>query len=316
MKNRTPSAPAPDAAAPGTASPPDENVAAFAALLDFAPVPRRPRVGGWSADVQRAFVAALAATGSPTRAAAAVGRAPFGVDQLFKARSSEGFRAACDAAMEVAHARNGRRLAAGVEIVVEDAAAWTPPPAPGRGRPRARPPEPHPQPAAAEAAEAADWLQTFIRKYLIKVEAERAARVAGRIVEADFYLRQLSWLEAMLDLASTDGFAALRDFRESGRSAIDIAETPMSRLLGDVRRRVWAKAGDPPRPEPTSRDLIEDHGRFSTEPAEVIWGGPPAHRDAQQRTYEDRHARDAALQIEWEARARRDHEARTAKDAI
>ena len=45
-------------------------------LLDFTPVPRKmERVDGWTADRQRAFIAALSATGSKRRAARAIGMA-------------------------------------------------------------------------------------------------------------------------------------------------------------------------------------------------------------------------------------------------
>ena len=39
-------------------------------LLDFEPVPRRKRANGWDAEVQRAFIVALAVTGSDRQAAA------------------------------------------------------------------------------------------------------------------------------------------------------------------------------------------------------------------------------------------------------
>jgi hypothetical protein len=52
-------------------------------LLDFTPVPRKKqRVDGWSAEKQRAFIAALAATGSKRRAAMSIGMAPYGIDQM------------------------------------------------------------------------------------------------------------------------------------------------------------------------------------------------------------------------------------------
>ena len=93
-------------------------------LLDFAPVPRRPRVGGWSADVQRAFIAALAVTGSARQSAAAVGRAQYGVEQLRRAKGSAGFNAAFDRAMTLAGEKGRHRLAAGVAAVARaDAAA-------------------------------------------------------------------------------------------------------------------------------------------------------------------------------------------------
>ena len=57
------------------------------------PVPRKmERVDGWNADCQRAFIAALSATGSKRRAALAIGMAAFGVVQLLKAEGSEASR--------------------------------------------------------------------------------------------------------------------------------------------------------------------------------------------------------------------------------
>jgi hypothetical protein len=49
-------------------------------LLDFTPVPRKTkRFDGWNEERQRAFIAALAATGSKRKAARSIGRAVFGV---------------------------------------------------------------------------------------------------------------------------------------------------------------------------------------------------------------------------------------------
>ena len=48
-----------------------EEFADFGDLLDFEPVPRRPRADGWTPEVQRAFIAALAVTGSDRQAARA-----------------------------------------------------------------------------------------------------------------------------------------------------------------------------------------------------------------------------------------------------
>ena len=78
-------------------------------LLDFAPVPRRKRVNGWDAEAQRAFIAALAMTGSKTTAAKSLGRNAFGIDQLLKAEGSEGFRLAFDRAIAIAE-KNGVRV--------------------------------------------------------------------------------------------------------------------------------------------------------------------------------------------------------------
>src|SRR4051794_11084909 len=59
-----------------------ESFAGLGDLLDFEPVPRKTaRADGWTPDKQRAFIAALAVTGSDRRAAHAVGMAPNGVEQ-------------------------------------------------------------------------------------------------------------------------------------------------------------------------------------------------------------------------------------------
>ncbi|HYJ52787.1 MAG TPA: hypothetical protein VEW04_06415, partial [Allosphingosinicella sp.] len=101
--------------------------ARYAALLDFEPVPRRPRADGWDAEVQRAFIVALAATGSPRQAAAAVGKAQFGVEQLKKAKGNEGFMAAYARALAVHEEEKSRRLAEGLAAVAAPAASWQAP---------------------------------------------------------------------------------------------------------------------------------------------------------------------------------------------
>lgn len=59
---------------------------------EFAPVPRRcARFDGWTADRQRAFVAALAATGTVTRAAHAIGMTAVSAYQLRKQPGAEAF---------------------------------------------------------------------------------------------------------------------------------------------------------------------------------------------------------------------------------
>ncbi len=90
-----------------------EGFADFGDLLEFEPVPRRRRAGGWTPDVQRAFIATLAVTGSDSQAARAVGKAPFGVDQLKKAKGNAGFLAARERALALAAEDQDRRLAAG-----------------------------------------------------------------------------------------------------------------------------------------------------------------------------------------------------------
>lgn len=295
-------------------------------LLDFDPVPRkRHRVDGWHAEAQRAFVHALALTGSRRRAAAAVGKSQFGVDQLLRAPGSTSFRAACDAAMAIAAERSAGRLATGLEAVAAESAAWAPaagpwsgartrrPPA-GRSRPGDSRPAPAPAPAPDEQETPERKARQFagiVRDYLIKVGQEREARLRGEITAADYYLRQLTFIEVMLDLTGPGGlFKTLADFREGGYHLVDIAQTPMSKLLGDARRAKWAELGEPPRPPHPPQDLLVARGRVDVEPTECTRGGLEASHADQRAAFKARYARDAEKQLEWEARARRDFENR------
>ena len=73
----------------------------IAALLDFEPVPMRPRVNGWDPDAQRAFIALFAITGSKLHAAKAAGRNPGGIDRMLKRPDADGFRDAFDRALDL-----------------------------------------------------------------------------------------------------------------------------------------------------------------------------------------------------------------------
>jgi hypothetical protein len=88
----------------------DESFAAIPDLLEFEPVPRRARANGWTPEHQRAFIAALAITGSPRQAARHVGRAQFGAEQLRTARGGRSFAAAWQAALDLARDRELARL--------------------------------------------------------------------------------------------------------------------------------------------------------------------------------------------------------------
>jgi hypothetical protein len=284
-----------------------EEFADFGDLLDFEPVPRRPRADGWSPEVQRAFIAALALTGSDRQAARAVGKAQYGVEQLKNAKANEGFMAAHARAIAMAADDKSRRLAAGVHAVTAPSANWRPPDpawanAATRGhRPLARAALPAEDKMTDEQKLA--WIEKLVCKYLLKVRHERKARLAGRVVEADFYVRQLTYIEVSLDLIGTDGFEVFRNFRAGNHHILEIAETPFSRILGEARRAAWTEQGEPPRPEHPPRRYLTDNGRFSTEPLETISGGPPEHRESQQATFEERHRRDAQAQLAWEAAA-------------
>jgi hypothetical protein len=70
-------------------------------LTSFAPVPRlKDRSNGWKPEVQRAFIEALAETGSVSAAAHRVGRASEGAYMLRRHPEAGEFRAAWDAALD------------------------------------------------------------------------------------------------------------------------------------------------------------------------------------------------------------------------
>jgi hypothetical protein len=108
--------------AEGTAG--DAMFAAIPDILNFEPVPRRAQVNSWSAEHQRAFIAALAITGSAKKAAATIGRHAFGADQLRKARGGKSFSEAWDAALDVARERELARVYENLsELQAKDEAA-------------------------------------------------------------------------------------------------------------------------------------------------------------------------------------------------
>jgi len=75
------------------------------ALPDFTPVPRKYRHDGWTPERQRAFIAALADTGSVSRAAAMVNMAQRNCYTLRRAAGAESFRRAWEAALDFGVAR-------------------------------------------------------------------------------------------------------------------------------------------------------------------------------------------------------------------
>lgn len=93
-------------------------------LLTFTPVPRQfKRKDGWTPALQRRFIALLAKSGSPTAACEALGKNRHGVEKLYKAAGAASFRAAWDAAVEIAE----RRAAERIEAEHKAAAGLTPP---------------------------------------------------------------------------------------------------------------------------------------------------------------------------------------------
>jgi hypothetical protein len=74
-------------------------------LPDFTPVPRKYRHDGWTPERQKAFISALADTGSVTRAAAMVNMAQVNCYTLRRAPGAESFRRAWEAALDFGVAR-------------------------------------------------------------------------------------------------------------------------------------------------------------------------------------------------------------------
>jgi len=195
-------------------------------LLDFAPVPRKTRRSdGWTPERQRAFIAALSATGSPRQAARAVGMAAFGVERLRQDSGSDSFRAAWDRALAIAAQAGTMRIATGVADAAARAAHLGPPP-PSRLRGH----EPQPEPDEADDTDLRlELVERLVAKFQRKVGQEREARLAGRIVEADFYLRQITVLEVAFDLMidghGEDGWTMLMQARRGERNMLEIADT-------------------------------------------------------------------------------------------
>ena len=155
------------------------------------------------------------------------------------------------------------------------------------------------------------YAENILANYVLKVREERKARLAGRVVEADFYLRQITWLEVALDVGSGDGWKLFEDLRCGRYHIVDIAATRLTMMLDRRRRIAWGEAGEPPRPEHPREDYLEDQGGYFTEPLESTRGALAESHQEQRRRFEERHARDAQAQVEWEAQARRDYEARS-----
>lgn len=195
-------------------------------------------------------------------------------------------------------------LSAAAEATWDNAAAqWQP----ARGR-RTMPPPP-PLSEEEEDEIAAQSVESIIRKYLLKIVAEREAREEGRIVAADFYVRQLTFIEVLLDVASEGrGMQKLEEARHRGLHVIQIAQTDFSRVLDNARTRLWQECGDPPRPQHPPIDFLEERDGFWVEVEPALERGPDVEAREQARAQQWREAAEA--QVRWEAEARRDQERR------
>jgi hypothetical protein len=261
------------------------------ALLDFDPVYRRiRRSDGWPPPVQRGFIAA-ARTGSVEHAAFAVHRSDGGAWKLRGHGSGQSFAAAWDGAIDLYHERNPKPARRG-----------------GRARGAWAPPPPPPPPEPSEDERWAEFQDTILTKYLLKLDGEREARLAGRIVEADFCVRQLTWIEVALDLAGLGGKAAdlLKGLARGKRNVRDIAATPVSLLLDDLRRAYWAEEAGPERPPLPPLGQHDDEAAIGQPSESCHWperDGPGPNRGSRHEEYLRRNAEAQRL---WEEKAKAD----------
>ena len=273
-------------------------------LLEFEPVPRPvKRVDGWHEEKQRAFIALLATTGSPHRAARALGMTPKGASKLREADGSDSFNDAWERALAIA-AQNGTLK---ISTAVADAAARNEqlaPPSRLRGH----------QPVEDDVPEMGEeekivLIERLFYKWLGKVEQEREARTAGEVVAADFYLRQATFFEVLFDLMCErlceNPLEVMSELRRCEHSVMEIAATPLSQILDAKRRELWDKMGEPERPEyPPARYLIpkvnfslaSDYQTLSSEEKQL----PPKE---QEQLFAALHAEEAEAQAAWERAA-------------
>lgn len=289
-------------------------------LLHFTPVARNKRAGGWTAERQRAFVAALAETGSVKAAARRVNMSAVGAYVLRRRPDAESFAAAWDAAQ-----------ASGVQslgdIAMDRAVEGVPVPVfyrgeqvgerrsyndrllmflikqSGKGGVRMGALDPAPvTPRESEEERRAGllegvavWLDQVFGRYVAKVRAERRHRLAGEVAAADFTLRQLTHIELILDIGGrSQELIRFYTGEESpnGSGRLEHNASPIGELLDERRREIWAEAGDPPRPAlPLGKEVRRSglHG-----------GDTRPERETAQREAE---ATIAAAQAKWEAAA-------------
>ena len=237
----------------------------IAALLDFEPVPRKTGTkDAWTPDLQRQFIALLAITGSPGKACAVLGKDRTGVRKLFDSPLGASFRAAWEGAVALAKQRGPVRefvKPGTTPPAVDHRFRATPPPAPphrGEGSLEGEYDEPDPD-------EEQKWalIHNIGLKFMRKVAAEREARLAGRIVAADFYLRQITFIEITFDLTATafgwDAGRALKTLRRGQHGIMDIANTELADWLDQSRRLWWAQEGEPERPKHPDVRFLDPH---------------------------------------------------------
>jgi hypothetical protein len=281
----------------------------IAALLAFEPVTHKmPRADGWTAERQRGFIAALAETGCQEQAAHRVGMTGRGAYNLRRQAGGEGFAGAWTKAIALHKKRRGRRpapTARGGGVRESGATGQGPSKAALAARASLRVAAEDLEPEEAlEICTLADLLQPLMDKYLGKLKEERSCRLEGRIVEADFCVRQLTAIEIMLDLAGGADELIDRWRLPNDMHMIEVAATPMSVLLAGIRRDYWAEQGEPERPGLPPLGIVRD-GVARGEDFNFNAGRDGDYRDWRRRQDEKRrHAAEA--QKAWEEKAKAD----------
>jgi len=259
------------------------------ALLGFEPVPRKcVRRNGWTPDNQRGFIAGIAEAGDADGAAEAVGLTARGAYDLRKSPGHEPFFAAWDAALALYDRRNRRG----------NRRRRAPPPAPGR-----RTAAGAELSQAEEEAEHARLGEALLNLYWVKVKAERRCRLEGRILDADFYVRQLTAIEIACDL-SEHGGKLLAELKRGGVGYLDVEATPLSLYFDYLRRSHWAERGEADRPELPR--LAEMHDGVATGPTWPDSARPDLSYDDWRKQQNIAAADAAKAQLLWEEKAKRD----------
>lgn len=267
-------------------------------LLDFEPVELQVnRVDGWTAECQRAFIAALSVVGSADRAARAVGKSATGAERLRRLPGAESFILAWERAKAISQERGTLRLANSLRTAKADPA---PPPA--------EPPPAAPGLDPAEERERMAAVERLFQHYRDRLQMEREARLAGEVVAADFYVRQITAFEIYIDALVGDNMVLKRLWQLSleGDRVMDVAETTMSRLLDQARREKWAELAEPRRPPPLEPGQMIERNGYRLFRQESFSAGRDGRYVDWVAAQEAEYAAAARAQVEWEEQNRRE----------
>jgi hypothetical protein len=279
------------------------------ALLHFPPVVRKCiRHDGWLPERQVEFIVALTVLGRVEQSAIAVGGTMSGVYKLRTAAGGEGFAAAWDGALALHLRRYPRPEPKGRPSrgEIQSGAGRKPWPA------AAARPAPDPLDPDEEARLKEEMLTEMLDLYELKLKEERTLRLEGRIVGADFAVRQLSWLEVVFDLGGK-ARQVLDILKRGDHGPLDIVATPMSELLGEIRRETWLEKGEADRPPPPPLGRHDHLAAFG----EPHWYD--SARDGDPREWELRRKENERLaaqaQRAWEEKAKKEAEAWARREA-